>query len=189
MIGIISGCKEQQHYIDWLNHYGIKYSVIEYTSQLDDVDIALFCGGADIGKNKSRDLFETSAYKTCKMNGIPVVGICRGMQLICMLEGAQIVDLPETLNESHVVDEHKNSKWHNITLTNGESFRVNSRHHQRVFFLPIMFHTIGFDGDVPEYAEADDMMLVQCHPEKTEMWGNELSEKVIDFIKSKSNEM
>lgn len=184
MIGIIGGCHEQQDYEDWLRHNNLEYTVITSKEELRDINFAVFCGGADLEKKPYRDYWEKIAYNECKKLGIPMLCICRGMQLSAMMEGAEIVDIPEELNESHKIDEEKKSRWHKITLTDGREFEVNSRHHQRVFYLPFLYHTMGYDENgIPEYAEENNALLVQCHPEKQEMWETEFDKLVINFIK------
>ena len=151
MIGIVNGCREQKNYEKWLTHFGLSYIIVDDEKKLENISCAVFCGGADFGKRPERDLFEKNIYLQCKLKEIPVIGICRGMQLVCMLEGSQIVDLADHQSEYHCADENKKSRWHNISFTNGDSFRVNSRHHQRVLVLPNLFHTIGYDEyKIPE---------------------------------------
>jgi putative glutamine amidotransferase len=38
-----------------------------------------------------RDLFESRIYRYAQLNKIPILGICRGMQLINVLEGGKLI--------------------------------------------------------------------------------------------------
>ena len=55
--------------------------------------------------NSNRDIIETKLYKICKKKNIPLLGVCRGMQVINLLEGGKI----------HKIRNHV-SKIHNLKL-------------------------------------------------------------------------
>jgi len=104
--------------------------------EVDDImlaDLVLFAGGADIDPgiygqemgshtyiNPRRDTIEIEDYHTAKNANIPMVGICRGMQLITALEGGNLFQ--------HV-DNHAGYR-HDMVTVEGEQILVNSLHHQ-----------------------------------------------------------
>lgn len=67
-----------------------------------------------------RDKLERDMYLRAIELNIPVVGICRGAQLACSLNGGKLAQ--------HVLNH--NSGGHPITLKNGETIATNSLHHQ-----------------------------------------------------------
>lgn len=77
------------------------------TLGIKDIDAAVFWGGTDIhpsiyGKEhhpysgagvamSTRDMLEIKAMTHCRKNGIPMIGVCRGAQLMCAFAGGSLV--------------------------------------------------------------------------------------------------
>ena len=74
-----------------------------------------------------RDLFEAYIYRYAKANKIPVLGICRGLQLINVLEGGKLIqDLGVEKNKAHRKDEGID-KAHEVVLDCSNFARLNKR--------------------------------------------------------------
>lgn len=74
-------------------------------------------------KLSSRDQMEVNlAHKAIK-EGIPVIGICRGAQLMCALSGGKLIQ--------HV-NGHAGG-YHDITLNDGRTMACPSLHHQMMY--------------------------------------------------------
>lgn len=114
-------------------------------STIQEAELVMFTGGTDInpsiyGKKAhwktqtpdlGRDAREMSAFDFCIQNSIPMVGICRGAQLLCALNGGILVQ--------HQV--HPNYHW--ITTYDGLKFFVTSDHHQRAHpYVPDCTHKL-----------------------------------------------
>lgn len=70
--------------------------------------------------NRPRDYTEVALYKEAVANKIPVVGVCRGAQLICVLNGGKLHQHTEPKEQSH-----------SIATLDGHIFeRVMAGHHQ-----------------------------------------------------------
>lgn len=152
---------KHQNYQRWLEGNGTAVHVVKLSetdnnkSDFDDCDGLLLSGGIDINPkwyngnpvyagrpeqwNDARDSFEMDLLKTSLANQLPVLGICRGLQLInVLLNGTLVQDLgeqsgavhrglPDKLHSVHV---EKNTMLYEIT---GEkNGRVNSAHHQSI---------------------------------------------------------
>jgi putative glutamine amidotransferase len=108
------------------------------TSNPDDLkagDILVVWGGADIhpslyNKGRSRysgadhrpsrrDLIEWALMQQAKELKIPIIGVCRGAQMLCALEGGIL---------AQHVDNH--SGYHDVVTSDNEIIEVNSIHHQ-----------------------------------------------------------
>ena len=50
----------------------------------------ILSGGNDIGEFRLRDQFEKKVLRNCEINKIPVLGICRGMQLMSVFEKVKL---------------------------------------------------------------------------------------------------
>lgn len=89
-----------------------------------------------------RDLHESSLIKYAVKHDIPIIGICRGAQLLCAMAGGSLVQ--------HIQGHHKN---HKIILDDENSLEIetNSSHHQMMLppddavVLAYAAPTIGFD--------------------------------------------
>lgn len=130
--------------------------------------------------DEERDQYEESVYKYAKVNKIPVLAICRGMQLVNVLEGGTMIqDLGEGNATHQKVTEDKE---HTVTIdsrtllgdaTGAMSGMVNSAHHQAVDEpgRSLMVSATSKD-DVIEGLEFKDktnkgfMIAVQWHPER-----------------------
>ena len=171
------------------------------TPLLQKLDGVLFSGGSDIDPNlygeypklglgviePKRDIHELKlAQKVLLDTNIPVLGICRGMQLLTVATGGKLYqDLatqkPEGINHSvpkairhhafHPVRMEVDSILYNVFQT--DELRVNSFHHQAVKELGKGFQATMFapDGIVEgiEWEEPNRFVIaVQWHPEMME---------------------
>ncbi len=157
---------------------------VELAEYLDGV---LLTGGADIGPEhyghqsatdlfppeSERDDFELALLGRAIHRGLPVLGICRGLQLINVQAGgtlnqdipphARFDVVPDT--EVHPVDFVDGSILHGLY---GDSRKVNSLHHQTVLDLAPGLNATGrADDGTVEGLESDDgrLVSVQWHPE------------------------
>jgi len=75
-----------------------------------DVDPSFYNGESDY-KNKpglfqpERDRFEAKIYQHSQLHKLPVLGICRGMQLINVLEGGKLIQDLDNGNARHRKEE------------------------------------------------------------------------------------
>jgi putative glutamine amidotransferase len=187
-----------QDYIDWLSlHFSI--SVLEPGEDLELYQGLVLTGGADIGKNQERDRIEKIYLDRALCLGIPVLGICRGMQLVNVyLGGTLIEDIEETLC-NHGLDREllategmristMPSSFHDVFFEN-TVIKVNSRHHQAIDKLADSLLATGVAADgIIEIAENDQFILVQWHPERPEVRNDICSKMVIEKFYSLLNE-
>jgi putative glutamine amidotransferase len=158
------------------------------------VDGLLLTGGPDIepslynqdrvqetGKSDpDRDCFELELARRVREDGLPVLGICRGLQIAAVAFGGSL---------SQDVAGHKDpSLRHPVRIAEGSRFRqlagvnelaVNSRHHQIVQVVPQDFRVtaVSPEGYVEGMESLDGQFLyVQCHPEdlQDEPWARAL---------------
>lgn len=132
-----------------------------------------------------RDDFESKIYRHAKQLKLPILGICRGQQLVNILEGGRLIqDLGEEKNQVHrklEVDKKHSIKIAASSLLHSisgvEKGEVNSAHHQCIdpLHLPASLKPVAFADDQTieaiEYNDPSDngfMLCVQWHPERME---------------------
>jgi putative glutamine amidotransferase len=166
---------------------------------LDLIDALIFAGGADIdpatygaqahaetkGTVPERDEFELSLARGALHRDLPVLGICRGMQLLNVSRGGTLLQhLPERLGHT----EHRRKPGtfegadHDVRLEPGslaaraageELHSTKSHHHQGIDRLGRDLRATGWSvlDDLPEAIEAPErrfVLGVQWHPEADE---------------------
>lgn len=160
------------------------------------VDALLFCGGEDIHPiyfnqpmkkglgmiSPLRDAFEWMLLKEGLFQNKPILGICRGLQLINVFYGGTLIqDLDQmditTIdhNRAHVpkylacheVEIYVNT--HLYDMVQKGKIQVNSRHHQSIDVLGenLVVSSKALDGIIEGIEDPDRafMMAVQWHPE------------------------
>jgi putative glutamine amidotransferase len=141
-----------------------------------------------------RDKFEMEAFKMAQKINIPVLAICRGLQLVNVAcEGTLVQDLgDEALNKIHKGGPDKNHAVNIVddsllkNITHLSSGHVNSAHHQAIDKLGkgLMINCSAADGTIEGIEWADKknrsfMLAVQWHPERMENKDkNELSRNI-----------
>ena len=102
------------------------------TTNPDSVCLAVFEGGSDVSphlyneekhhttsNDPQRDVFEKAVFQRLLKLGIPMAGICRGSQLLCVLSGGRLV---QNIN-GHLGN-------HRVQTSDGRTIIVSSTHHQ-----------------------------------------------------------
>ena len=206
------------NYIKWIHRVDSTVSIIDLKSlsidsaiqKLMTCDGIIFTGGEDVvpsyyGKtadsvrcetNPARDSLEFALITKAFKVKMPVLGICRGQQIINVsLGGTLIVDIP-TDHPSDVVhrcDDYTRC-YHHVIIEPGTLLKevckadtgwVTSNHHQAVENpgQDIRISALANDG-IPEAIEWTDpkdkgyFMAVQWHPERMPK-GNPLSDPVV----------
>jgi putative glutamine amidotransferase len=167
---------------------------------VQDFDGILFAGGEDVDPalygedtkydsvkvNRARDEFERDLLHSALDRRLPVLGICRGVQLINVdFGGALYQDLaedfiPEFQHQQADSGSERSDLTHTVTVTEPNSLlheavqgscRVNSLHHQAIKHLGrgLKVSAYSEDGLVEAVEAADDypfLLAVQWHPEE-----------------------
>jgi putative glutamine amidotransferase len=193
--------EKHQFYMDWLKGND-DIEVIALSAgdndphNIKNLDGLVLSGGVDIypeyyggllqyekapskGWKKDRDEFEMAIFRSAVDNTVPVLGICRGLQLINVtLGGTLIQDLGVNLDPIH---EGNPDKCHAINAEPGtilhdivkENATTNSAHHQAIEKLGkgLVINCNADDGTVEgiEWSNKDKkpfLLAIQWHPER-----------------------
>ncbi|MDP9271600.1 MAG: gamma-glutamyl-gamma-aminobutyrate hydrolase family protein [Chloroflexota bacterium] len=155
-----------------------------------DLDPALY-GEAPDGANPAdpgRDALDAVAFEAANERGVPVLGVCRGLQAINVFSGGRLVQhlahhesppYPARSAEAtrHLLELAPASRLATI-LGGASQLEVNSFHHQAVAQdgLAAGLRASGLapheGGELIEALESEDpdrwLVAVQCHPERVE---------------------
>lgn len=133
-------------------------------------------GPADKDVDPDRDLVELAAVRCAQHAGRPVLGICRGAQLLAVADGGTLVtDLLEAGFPGHWDEERHDEPVHDLTADDGSLARrflagatgVNSIHHQAVQTPGASLRPTAWSADgVTEAIEGDGTVGLQWHPER-----------------------
>lgn len=185
-------------------------------SYVDLFDGLLMLGGFDIDPTffneephynlgetyRKRDLFEIALLKAAIKAGKPVMGICRGMQVINVaLGGTLYQDLSEDPQAKlkHNQQAPGNLPTHHVNIQSGsmlssligERSYVNSRHHQALHQLAPSLQTVAKSDDgVIEAVESKlnaQILGVQWHPENMFKHNQESQALFTNFIERSNN--
>lgn len=144
-----------------------------------DLDPASYGGSprpTDLPADRDRDAFEIGLYRAARAAGVPVLGICRGLQVIVVAEGGDLhqhlpADLPAhpAAGERVTAVQVRIEADSDLALAIGTGARVLAYHHQGVRTLrgplrPVAHHASGLVVAV-EGTDGAPVLGVQWHPE------------------------
>jgi putative glutamine amidotransferase len=164
----ITACRKLEDYRQSILHVGGEVRIIDATAvpTLDGIDGLLLTGGEDVAParygqdphptvvdvNPERDQLEVTLIGDARRVRMPILGICRGIQILNVACGGTLVqdipsDVPGALEHSLTVPPHQSfSLAHEVwvekdsllsrlmreRLGGADTCEVNSRHHQAV---------------------------------------------------------
>jgi putative glutamine amidotransferase len=192
--------KASTNYINWIEDDGTiildAYTIKNTDSILALADGIILTGGEDINPlqykdtinlavcgdiNYQRDTLERKLFDFAFKNKLPLVGVCRGMQMMNVASGGSLYgDIPTEIGTT-VIHRNNGEVMHEIAIVDTcslifplgtDTFMVNSWHHQGLKIMPNHLRVIArsFDG-LPEAVVMDKsehpfMIAVQFHPER-----------------------
>jgi putative glutamine amidotransferase len=133
--------------------------------------------------DEARDEFEMKLLSYAEVHRMPVLGICRGLQIANAYFGGTLVpDIPSFNKPDHTKYEEGKDRYHVIVvekgsllenLTGSNTGEVNSAHHQSVDTVGngLMVNAVSSDGVVEGVERkvkegSPFFLLVQWHPER-----------------------
>lgn len=197
------GCELAEGYYQSILRAGATPLVVPPTSDLTAIDALLhrvdgilLSGGADLnplwvgeephsalgGINPLRDAFELLLIRRAADHQIPMLGICRGMQMLAAALGGKLEQdmasaRPDAALLKHSQNAPRAEATHRVQLLEdsllgqllGREIFVNSFHHQAVADTGTQFRAVGFasDGTIEamESTTFKSIIGVQWHPE------------------------
>lgn len=203
----ITDCRKIEDYKHAVLHTESEIRIVNdtmsVTEALDGIDGLVLTGGDDVAPGlygeevhpaaevvaPERDEFEIALVKEARARKLPILAICRGMQVLNVAYGGSLVQdiptqVPGALDHTLKVPPHQPVEFsHEIwiekdsllarlmrdRLTGGDSLEVNSRHHQAVKVVGPGLRSVATapDGIIEaiEDPEVKFCLGVQWHPE------------------------
>lgn len=171
----------------------------DVNAMLDRLDAVIITGGGDVDPTRygqeiyektgdvddERDAFELAMVHAAIERDIPLLGICRGLQILNVALGGTLhQDLSDLYQDAHEHRQqslkiHHEEKFQSVNLTPGnhllramgidEEFEINSFHHQGIETLaePLQPMATAADGliEAVQHPGMTFGMAVQWHPE------------------------
>lgn len=217
--GISKSDSKFERYTQWLEVGGLEYIVLDWEkNNFDDIkqcSSLLLTGGKDVfpefyndwedGKHREdylpeRDGFEFKLIDYAVANNFPILGICRGLQIInCKLNGSLINDIETIRGTNHRKISQTEDRVHNVNVSvnsllyeivKEKSGPVNSSHHQAIDRVGEGLRvTAKADDGIIEAVEWDDkawkpfMLCIQWHPERVNDRESPFSKNIFDRFK------
>lgn len=168
----------------------------DYDNYLDILDGIIFTGGLDVSPltynenplkeinlmSSIRDKYEMGLFKRAYERKLPIIGICRGLQIANVVLGGSLyqdinAQVPGVLGHQpksmpndefyHSINIKKDTRLYNIFET--EKIFVNSLHHQAIKKLgkDLVIAALSEDGIIEAVEPTDDRFFIglQFHPE------------------------
>lgn len=145
--------KKVEPYLDALRYSGLEPVLLLPGDDRNGLEAFVIGGGTDIDPARygdarapetedpdaPRDQLESAVLQAALARNLPVLAICRGLQMFHVVHGGKLAQHIEGHTQPGVHDAHEvtvapETQLHRITGANG--FAVNSRHHQGVIPAP-----------------------------------------------------
>ena len=203
-IGLSRSESKFERYEKWLNAFDVNYEILDFNNydedlkRIDDCSGLILPGGIDVYPelycdwdtketkgtySPERDGFELRLLERALENRIPLLAICRGLQVInVFFRGSIIFDLEEIRNVNHRRITSTEDRIHKVEIfddtllneiTGVNEALVTSSHHQAIDRLGegLMINSKSHDGIIEgvEYADKAGkpfFLGIQWHPER-----------------------
>jgi putative glutamine amidotransferase len=210
-IGITLSETNYANYPLWIKGNDENIEIVELSyeknnfQEVANCDAIVFTGGIDMEPNENidyknapqefnvaRDTFETEVLKLTLEQKKPILGICRGLQLINVFKGGTLhldngplknsIHKKAAFDKTHLVQVVEDSLFY--TIVNQKKGVVNSAHHQSIDKLGLDLKATAFSEDgVIEVIESTNpeeqfILAVQWHPERMSDLENPFSKNI-----------
>ena len=202
----VTDCSKYANYSNWILEYGDKIEVVKLSyktrnfTDIQQCDGVLLTGGEDVHPrfynqtelykycyaddvSEERDEFEWKILEYTEENALPVLGICRGLQIANVFFGGTLIpDIPRWGKFNHSKMPDDTDRYHEVTvdpnswlhgLISSEKGVVNSNHHQSADRIGegLVVSAFSPDGVVEALDRKDPdgksfLCLIQWHPER-----------------------
>lgn len=171
-------------------------------NHLKNSKYVIFWGGTDVNPslygeklspysqqpNTKRDLLEIAMASYCVENNIPMIGICRGAQLLNVFNGGKLLQDITNHTSTHIMRTYDgkeirvNSTHHQMMVPTPEADVLGTAHHPSKGYIDGTHIDLSYTFEVVAYPKTKSL-CIQYHPE----WLTNDSEAVV-FAKQMAKE-
>lgn len=163
----------------WMFIPNIEEDAVAYFQKWN-LNVLILTGGDDIGKYPSRDITEISLLQMANRNNIPIIGICRGMQLIHTYFNGKLEKGIKYFIKNHRNNQHLIVMKQNKYITNSfHSNKIDEATVHKDFKIVARCDT---DNSIEAF-EKPNVLGVMWHPERTipyQKWNSILIKEFIE---------
>ena len=187
------------NYYNAVKHFGFKPVISENLSLSAGCNGLILAGGGDvypffygqndyacIHKNLKRDICEFSLIDHFYKNNKPILGICRGIQILNVYFGGTLIQNIKNCSFHSACEKDVYHKVfsNDLFLFKNTCYKVNSAHHQAVLKIANCLNPVLFSSDnlVEGFLHKTAKILaVQFHPERMNYKTNSLSKTIFEY--------
>lgn len=176
----VAGGLRYRGYANWLVNSSLG---CELTESIEQANLVLLAGGEDISPeiykeeehrttspNVKRDIMELAITEYAIEHKIPIIGICRGAQLLCALAGGVLVqDMNHSFHHDMYIYKINGKFFSNIPI------EVNSMHHQLQYpyclKYPSEYMVLGYSKSIRDYNKIGLVKNTKVDLRTLEYWG------------------
>ncbi|MCS6819375.1 MAG: gamma-glutamyl-gamma-aminobutyrate hydrolase family protein [Chitinophagales bacterium] len=202
----ITDCGKYQNYYDWISSFSPEIQIVRLSYRLNNFKEIEKCthimltGGEDVHPrfyhspellkyclpddlDEKRDEFELQVLEYSQEKGLPLLGICRGLQIANVFFGGTLIpDLPSFGKFNHSKFNEGSDRYHPVTvdinsmlytITMRDTGIINSAHHQSAAMIgkDLVVNAFSPDGVIEGIERKNPyqsswLLLVQWHPER-----------------------
>lgn len=162
--------------VDWLPLPNQGASIVRMVRELG-LNGLILSGGDDLGAYPLRDQTETALLDWAGRERVPVLGICRGMQMMCSYSGGLVGPCDS--------DDHRGRNHSLRWLQGGEEWEVNSFHRFQIQRVPPDYEPLAVapDGSVEAMQHRDlPWLAIHWHPERPNPDPQRHDRILLDFL-------
>lgn len=156
----------ESEYINYFEKLDINLRIISnfQSIKVGNFDLLILTGGGSIHKEQpDRDNIEKKLFEYALKNGIPIIGICRGMQYInIMLSGS--------ISENATLKVDRPNKIDHSVKIKDDIIKVNNYHNDIIFYSDLSNEleplAIDVENETIEAYYKKGILGVQWHPER-----------------------
>lgn len=147
-----------------------------------DLNVLILSGGDNIGVSLERDETEELLLKHAVSNEIPVIGICRGLQLIHRYFGGSLISGNEIFTNDHRATEH--------SIIIGKKKKIVNSYHNNLLdkeSISSQFEVLAIceKDKTIECLRANNILAMMWHPEREKTVSDWNKDLIINFLYKK----
>lgn len=144
-----------------------------------NINMLILTGGNDYGVHNERDITEFALIEYMHKKKLPIIGICRGMQVIHCFFGGKVLQGDDAFIELHRATKHDINVYGNV-------IEVNSYHNLKIdeSTLSKKFSVLARcleDGSIEGFI-GNNILGMMWHPERTLCFSDFSKNLIINFL-------